>query len=279
MKHDHQNGISGVFLCIFGPIHLHTKEKCAGITAAFLEEVFLVKKWVTNTIAFVIAVSVVFSVLPEEGHSLGERLLKIGSRGSEVSEVQGRLSYLGFYTGAIDGQYGWRTYRAVRLFQYEFGLDLIDGIVGPKTGSMLVRATREWYPGITGGPGTTLGSGNRFSQSDMTLMARAVYGEARGEPYKGQVAVAAVILNRIESELFPNTVSGVIYQPGAFTAVADGQIWLQPDDTAMQAVKDAISGWDPTGNALYYFNPATATSKWIWTRPQIIQIGKHIFCY
>ncbi len=117
-----------------------------------------------------------------------------------------------------------------------------------------------------------------FSQNDIQLMANAVYGEARGEPYIGQVAVAAVILNRIESATFPNTASGVIFEPRAFTAVADGQIWLTPNEQAKKAVLDAINGWDPTGNALYYFNPDTATSGWIWTRPQIKKIGKHIFC-
>ena len=118
-----------------------------------------------------------------------------------------------------------------------------------------------------------------FSQNDINLMANAVYGEARGEPYIGQVAVAAVILNRLESPSFPNTVAGVIFEPGAFTAVADGQIWLTPDETAKQAVLDALNGWDPTGNAIYYFNPDTATNKWIWSRPQIKKIGKHIFCH
>jgi N-acetylmuramoyl-L-alanine amidase len=117
-----------------------------------------------------------------------------------------------------------------------------------------------------------------FSQNDIQLMANAVYGEARGEPYTGQVAVAAVILNRVQSATFPNTVSGVIFEPRAFTAVADGQIWLTPNETAKEAVMDAMNGWDPTGSALYYFNPDTATSGWIWTRPQIKKIGKHIFC-
>ncbi len=119
---------------------------------------------------------------------------------------------------------------------------------------------------------------NGYSQNDIQLMANAVYGESRGEPYLGQVAVAAVILNRVTSASFPNTVSGVIFEPRAFTAVADGQIYLTPNETAKKAVLDAINGWDPTGNALYYFNPDTATSKWIWTRPQIKKIGKHIFC-
>jgi N-acetylmuramoyl-L-alanine amidase len=119
---------------------------------------------------------------------------------------------------------------------------------------------------------------NGFSQNDIQLMANAVYGEARGEPYEGQVAVAAVILNRIDSPSFPNTVAGVIFEPGAFTAVADGQIWLTPNERAKEAVMDAIQGWDPSENAQYYFNPVTATSKWIWSRPQIKKIGKHIFC-
>ncbi len=117
-----------------------------------------------------------------------------------------------------------------------------------------------------------------FSQNDIQLMANAVYGEARGEPYIGQVAVAAVILNRVNSPTFPNTVSGVIFEPLAFTAVADGQIWLTPNEQAKKAVLDAINGFDPTENAIYYFNPNTATSSWIWGRPQIKRIGKHIFC-
>ncbi|WP_374703442.1 spore cortex-lytic enzyme [Bacillus sp. Marseille-P3661] len=125
---------------------------------------------------------------------------------------------------------------------------------------------------------TAVNMPNGFSQNDIQLMANAVYGEARGEPYVGQVAVASVILNRVNSPTFPNTVAGVIFEPLAFTAVADGQIWLTPNETAKKAVMDAINGWDPTGEALYYFNPATATSSWIWGRPQIKKIGKHIFC-
>ncbi|MEH7501106.1 spore cortex-lytic enzyme [Neobacillus drentensis] len=125
---------------------------------------------------------------------------------------------------------------------------------------------------------TAANTPNGFSQNDIQLMANAVYGESRGEPYTGQVAVAAVILNRVNSQTFPNTVSGVIFEPGAFTAVADGQIWLTPNENAKKAVLDAINGWDPTGEALYYFNPDTATSGWIWGRPQIKRIGKHIFC-
>lgn len=125
---------------------------------------------------------------------------------------------------------------------------------------------------------TAVNMPNGYSQNDIQLMANAVYGESRGEPYVGQVAVAAVILNRVNSPSFPNSISGVIFEPGAFTAVADGQIWLTPNEQAKKAVIDAINGWDPTGNAIYYFNPDTATSAWIWGRPQIKQIGKHIFC-
>ncbi|GAA4061527.1 MAG TPA: spore cortex-lytic enzyme [Bacilli bacterium] len=125
---------------------------------------------------------------------------------------------------------------------------------------------------------TSVNVPNGFSQNDIQLMAQAVYGEARGEPYEGQVAVAAVILNRLQSPIFPDTVAGIIYEPLAFTAVADGQIYLTPDETSRRAVLDAINGWDPTGEAIYYFNPDTATSSWIWSRPQIKQIGKHIFC-
>ena len=121
-------------------------------------------------------------------------------------------------------------------------------------------------------------SGSSSNNSNLNLLAKAVYSEARGESYKGQVAVAAVVLNRVESPSFPNTVSGVIYQPGAFTAVADGQINLTPNATARKAAQDAINGWDPTYGCIYYFNPNTATSSWIWSRPQVIQIGKHIFC-
>lgn len=236
------------------------------------------------------------------------QVIQQGAFGDDVIELQARLKHIGFYTGDIDGVFGWRTYWALRNFQYEFGLP-IDGIAGEKTKQMLVKSTKydaqkvrnEMYgikdstpsgekkqPQQQQSPkneaestptGTTkVNVPQGFSQNDINLMANAVYGEARGEPYEGQVAVAAVILNRVRSATFPNTISGVIFEPRAFTAVADGQIWLTPNETAKQAVLDAINGWDPSGNAMYYFNPDTATSGWIWTRPQIKQIGKHIFC-
>lgn len=233
---------------------------------------FKAAKWLISS---VLVLTLVLTLFPKTGHTLGDPLLKIGSRGEQVKEVQSRLAYLGYYRYKIDGQYGWRTYQAVKNFQYQFGLEQIDGIVGPKTGAMLLRATKGWRPGTES---VQLGSANLFSEEDIRLMAMAVYGEARGEPYIGQVAVAAVILNRLQSEHFPNTVAGVIFEPGAFTAVSDGQFWLEPDETAYRAVYDAINGWDPTSNALFYFNPETATSSWIWSRPQIKRIGKHIFC-
>ncbi len=224
-------------------------------------------------------IALLFAVVPKYSYSFGKTTLKVGSRGGDVYELQGRLAFLGYYKGKIDGQYGWRTLRAVRTFQWKFGMK-VDGVVGPKTKLMLWKATKNWRPGMhpTGtGSGKPLAVSNRFSKSEIRLLAQTVHGEARGEPYIGKVAVAAVVLNRLESPLFPNTISGVIFQPGAFTAVADGQIWLEPDETSYKAVMDAINGWDPTGNALYYFNPKTATSKWIWTRPQIKRIGDHIF--
>lgn len=254
---------------------------------------------------------------PKPVSAFSNQVVQRGAVGDDVIELQARLQYLGFYNGKIDGVFGWGTYWALRNFQYEFGLD-IDGLLGQQTKDKLVRASKydkafvknqitkgndfTYYGGVnqqdqvkqnnqgTQGNQTTKNqnTGNinptavnvpsGYSQNDINIMAQAVHGEARGEPYVGKVAVAAVILNRVESPTFPNTVSGVIFEPRAFTAVADGQIWLTPNEESKKAVLDAINGWDPTGNAIYYFNPATATSSWIWGRPQIKRIGKHIFC-
>jgi len=214
------------------------------------------------------------------------QIIQRGAVGEDVTELQSRLKYIGFYHGNIDGVFGWSTYWALRNFQYEFGLP-IDGLAGATTKAKLTKATKynkqqnapnSPAPKSTGTKTTASNTPKGFSQNDIRLLANAVYGESRGEPYTGQVAVAAVILNRVNSPSFPNTVSGVIFEPGAFTAVADGQIYLTPNETSKKAVLDAINGWDPTGEALYYFNPATATSSWIWGRPQIKRIGKHIFC-
>lgn len=229
--------------------------------------------------------------------AFSDQIIDYGAYGKDVYELQGRLSYLGFYHGKLDSQFGSKTRDALKWFQSEFGMT-VDGLAGPKTKLKLYNATKNWKPGMEyansgGGKGSgNAGSGEKakpeselapsnamgLSENDLKIMANAVYGESRGEPFEGQVAVAAVILNRVKSPSFPNTVSGVIFQPGAFTAVADGQIWLEPNETARKAVQQALNGWDPSGGCLYYFNPNTATSKWIWTRPQVKTIGEHIFC-
>ncbi|MEF3304894.1 spore cortex-lytic enzyme [Paenibacillus sp. GYB003] len=239
--------------------------------------------------------------------TFGEAEIRYGAQGGDVYELQGRLKMLGFYNGDVDGDFGYETLQSLKHFQSEFGMK-VDGVVGGKTKVKLWEATKDWSPDRTPrkgaeaeaptpapapapagqdnaqaapAAGNELYSGSNqlgLSAQDLKLMANAVYGESRGEPYVGQIAVAAVILNRVKSPSFPNTVSGVIFQPGAFTAVADGQIWLTPNEVASNAVQDALNGYDPSGGCLYYFNPETATSKWIWTRPQVKQIGKHIFC-
>lgn len=324
---------------------------------------------------FLISTCMLFSINQSKVSAFSEQIIQKGATGNDVVELQARLQYNGYYQAKIDGVYGWTTYWAVKNFQQEFGLDDVDGLVGPKTKEMLNKSTKfykDWvHQQINSGkrfthyggmelkyqvepsattmekakqgatsqwqqkkvqyqqkqpapqqeqekpaplqqapakpaPGkqpakpapqqeepakpapapeepeeekqTATNMPGGYSENDIQLMANAVYGEARGEPYEGQIAVAAVILNRINSPTFPNTVSGVIFEPLAFTAVADGQIWLTPNDTAKRAVIDAINGMDPTEGATYYFNPDTATSGWIWGRPQIKRIGKHIFC-
>lgn len=194
-----------------------------------------------------------------------ETLSKYGSRGSEVTQIQTKLKRWGYYKGNIDGIYGSQTVNAVKYFQRKNGLTA-DGIAGPNT----LKAM-----GITSSGNSGSSSSN---SSDLNLLARIIYGESRGEPYTGQVGVGAVVLNRVKSSSFPNSIAGVIYQAGAFDAVSDGQINLSPDSTARKAAQDALNGWDPTYNAIYYFNPATATNKWIWSRPMTITIGKHRFC-
>lgn len=182
-----------------------------------------------------------------------------GSTGNEVIQIQTKLKNWGYYTGSIDGVYGYETYRAVRQFQSKNGL-AVDGVAGSATLSAL---------GISSSSGP--------SNSNVDLLARAISGEARGEPYEGQVAVGAVILNRVDNPNFPNTIAGVVYQKGAFDSVADGQINMTPTATARKAAQDAINGWDPSGGCIYFYNPATSTSKWIWSRPIVKAIGKHNF--
>lgn len=190
-------------------------------------------------------------------------LSKQGSRGDEVTAIQMKLRESGYYNGKIDGIFGSGTKNALISFQKDNGLTA-DGIAGTKTLQAL---------------GITADSGNgEFTQSEIALLARIISAESRGEPYEGQVAVGAVILNRIAHPSFPNTLAGVIYQPGAFSCLDDGQVNEPVSESAERAARDAMNGWDPTGGAIYYFNPNTATSKWIWSRPVITVIGSHRFC-
>lgn len=187
-----------------------------------------------------------------------------GDKGDQVALVQQKLKQYGYFSGAVDGVFGKQTYDAVVWFQRKNGLK-VDGVVGESTAAAL---------GVTL-TGSVSAAG--YNESETYLLGRLVHGEARGEPYVGKVAVAAVVLNRVKSPSFPNTISGVIYQSGAFDAVADGQINLTPDEDSLRAARDALNGWDPTGGCLYYYNPATATNGWIWSRTVQLSIGKHNF--
>jgi N-acetylmuramoyl-L-alanine amidase len=191
----------------------------------------------------------------------------IGSRGTEVRNIQRRLKDWGYYNGSVDGIYGTKTKAAVIKFQKKHNVTA-DGICGPKTLELI---------GLPTGKDTT-SNGNGYSSSDYQLLARLISAEARGEPYTGQVAVGAVVLNRVEHPSFPNSISSVIYQKNAFTCITDGQFDKPIADSAYSAARDALNGMDPSGGAIYYFNPSTATSKWIWSRPLIKTIGKHRFC-
>lgn len=195
-----------------------------------------------------------------------EALSKYGSRGSEVTQIQTKLKRWGYYKGNIDGIYGSQTVEAVKYFQRKNNL-VVDGIAGKNT----LEAMGIFNSSSSSGSSSS-------NSSDLNLLARVIYGEARGEPYTGQVAVGAVVLNRVRSSSFPNTISGVVYQSGAFDAVRDGQINLTPNSTSKKAAQDALNGWDPSYGAVYYFNPATATNKWIWSRPMTVTIGNHRFC-
>ena len=199
-------------------------------------------------------------------------ILKQGAKGDEVKEVQRRLKLWGYYNGSVDGEFGAGTRKAVIAFQKKNGLTA-DGVVGASTYKAL--GMNNSYQ-ILAGQNSSSGA-NGYSSADVYLLAKTIHAEGRGEPYTGQVAIGAVIMNRIRSNQFPNTVSGVVYQKGAFTAVDDGQINLTPNETAMKAARDAINGWDPTGGALYYYNPAVATSAWIFDRQTVTVIGKHVF--
>lgn len=198
--------------------------------------------------------------------STSSGVLKQGSSGEAVKTLQQKLKNWGYYSGSVDGVFGSGTKSAVMYFQRNNGLTA-DGVVGTKTAAAL---------GMTIGGSSV--SGSSSTSSDLALLSRVVYGEARGESYTGQVAVAAVVLNRVKSSSFPNTIAGVIYQAGAFDCVADGQINLTPDSTAVKAAQDALNGWDPTYGCLFYYNPKTATSAWMLSRPVKLVIGDHNFC-
>ena len=190
-----------------------------------------------------------------------------GSSGQEVIDIQAKLYHWGYYNGIVDGNYGYQTYKAVRYFQNNNGLST-DGVAGPETLSAL---------GLPTGTNSNYYNTSSSTSNDTNLLAHIIYGEARGEPFIGQIAVGAVIINRTRDERFPKTIAGVIYQPGAFDAVNDGQINLEPDSNAYRAARYALNGWDPTYGCVYYYNPATATSSWIWSRPIALKIGEHNF--
>lgn len=189
---------------------------------------------------------------------------KRGSSGSEVKKIQTKLKNWGYYSGTVDGVYGWQTESAVKSFQKKNNLK-VDGVCGTQTLNAM---------GIFEGSSSSQGA----NQANIDLLARIINGEARGEPYEGQVAVGAVVLNRVDHPSFPNSISGVVYQKGAFTAVDDGQINAEMYSSSHRAARDALNGWDPTGGAIYYYNPQTATNKWIRSREIICSIGKHVFC-
>ena len=222
-------------------------------------------------IIFFIAICIIVSYMIISIYKV-DALSKYGSRGEEVKRIQTKLKEWGYYSGGVDGIFGSQTFEAVKKFQSKNGLT-VDGIVGDKTLAAL---------GIQGSSNSSSGGGGTSSSqnnnSNLYLLSKLVHAEARGEEYRGKVAVAATVLNRVSHPSFPSTIAGVIYQAGAYTCVSDGQINLEPDNDSKKAAQDAINGWDPTSGCIYYFNPNTATSGWIWTSPQVLTIGKHIFC-
>jgi N-acetylmuramoyl-L-alanine amidase len=213
------------------------------------------KRGIVLLLVINLAVLAVFQALPAAA------AYKKGSAGSVVTQIQQKLSQWGYYSGTVDGVYGSQTEKAVRQFQRKNGLT-VDGVAGKQTLAAM-------------GISDTASTGQ---SNDAALLARLISAEARGEPYSGQVAVGAVVLNRVKHPSFPNSISGVIYQRGAFSCLDDGQFDQPVADSAYKAAQDALGGWDPSGGAIYYFNPATATSAWIWSRPLLTTIGKHRFC-
>ena len=217
------------------------------------------RRWCKGWVAVMLICALVCLTLTAQGATL-----TLGSRGERVALIQQRLKDWGDYQGAVDGVFGRGTYNAVVRFQRRSGLTA-DGRVGRKTAAALGVS-------LTGTVSAAL-----YRESELSILARLVSGEARGEPYIGQVAVAAVVLNRVRSDDFPDTVSAVIFQPGAFDAVWDGQFDMEPTASCIRAARDAMNGWDPTGGCTYYYNPSTATNEWIWSRAVQLTIGRHAF--
>lgn len=211
----------------------------------------------------IIVLSVVSNIYVNTRESV-DTLSKLGSRGNEVRQIQTKLKSLGLYNGSVDGIYGSITRNAVKQFQRNCGITA-DGIAGPTTLS---------YLGISG----STSSGGGYSTSDTYLLAKVIAAEGRGESYTGQVAIGAVILNRVKHASFPDSVSGVVYQSGAFTCVTDSNWSVEPTATSKKAAQDAMNGWDPSGGAIYYYNPAKTSNQWIRSRPVIVRIGEHVFC-
>ena len=221
-----------------------------------------------------LSIGTAFTVGAYQGNIMPKTaIVNAKSSAQDIKLVQKKLKNWGYYKGAVDGIFGKQTKAAVLLFQKRNGL-VQDGIVGNKTLAAMGISVKSL---TSSGSSSSSSSVNGYSSSDVALLARLIYAEARGESYKGQVAVGAVVLNRVRSSSFPNTISGVIYQPYAFTCVNDGQINYTPNQTAYNAARDAMNGWDPSYGSLYYYNPKIATSGWIFTRPTVVTIGNHVF--
>lgn len=209
-------------------------------------------------------------ILPWPASAAPRATLRWGSKGADVSLAQRKLKAWGYYNGAVDGVYGRRTYAAITLFQRRNGLR-VDGVVGPRTWAAL--GEQAGPPARGGGGG---GTGVTRSK-DRDLLARVISAEAKGEPYEGQVAVGAVILNRIRDSRFPNTLAGVVYETHAFESVSIGAIYRSPAASTVRAAQDALNGWDPSNGAVFFWNPSKPVSKWIWSRPIVKRIGNHVF--
>lgn len=221
-------------------------------------------------VAIIVLNLFIIGLLPHNNAT--DALSKMGSTGSEVRQIQTKLKNWGYYSGNVDGIFGSQTKAAVIWFQKKNGLTA-DGIAGPAT----LKAMGIYSTSSGDSSGSSSGGG-KYTQNDYNLLARLISAEARGEPYTGQVAVGAVVLNRVEHPSFPDTIAGVIYQKGAFSCLTDGQFNQPVAESCYRAAQDALNGWDPSGGAVYYYNPRTATNQWIRSRPVIATIGKHVFC-